>query len=143
MFAWLEIKLVRYACNETIHVPWVIKPLFHSAYFQFKHIHSITGHSLMNALRWRFGKHCKLNNAWTSCFRLRCWTTYNSSAMRQKGESQNECYKKTKHTKFSQIFGKFDVLCFLLTPVLRFALLPYCRRINEQRYFLLWKSLSL
>ena len=26
-------------------------------------------------------------------------------------------------------FGKFGVLCFLLTPVLRFALLPYYRRI--------------
>ena len=27
-------------------------------------------------------------------------------------------------------FGKFGVLCFLVTPVLRFALLPYCRRID-------------
>ena len=26
-------------------------------------------------------------------------------------------------------FGKFGVLCFLVTPVLRFTLLPYCRRI--------------
>ena len=25
-------------------------------------------------------------------------------------------------------FEKFGVLCFLVTPVLRFALLPYCRR---------------
>ena len=25
-------------------------------------------------------------------------------------------------------FGKFDVLCFLETPVLRFVLLPYYRR---------------
>ena len=29
--------------------------------------------------------------------------------------------------KFS-FFGKFGVLCFLVTPVLKFALLPYCRR---------------
>ena len=28
-------------------------------------------------------------------------------------------------------FGKFGVLCFLLTSVLRFALLPYCRRYNQ------------
>ena len=27
------------------------------------------------------------------------------------------------------VFGKFDVLCFLEIPVLRFALLPYYRRI--------------
>ena len=28
-------------------------------------------------------------------------------------------------------FGNFGVLCFLETPVLRFALLPYCRRIAD------------
>ena len=28
------------------------------------------------------------------------------------------------------LLGKFSVLCFLVTPVLRFALLPYCRRIS-------------
>ena len=27
---------------------------------------------------------------------------YNSSVIRQKGESQNECFKKTKHAKFSE-----------------------------------------
>ena len=26
------------------------------------------------------------------------------------------------------LFGKFGVFCFLVTPVLRFALLPYCPR---------------
>ena len=26
----------------------------------------------------------------------------NASVIRQKGESQNECFKKTKHTKFSE-----------------------------------------
>ena len=69
---------------------------------------------------------------------------YISSVIRQKGESQNGCLKKTKHAKFSEkmtisyslctggkkcpFFGKFGVLCFLQTPVLRFALLPYYRR---------------
>ena len=60
------------------------------------------------------------------------------------GESQNGCFKKTKHVKFSKnrtfllpdthrymfvswskkcsFFGKFDLLCFLVTPVSRFAL---------------------
>ena len=32
--------------------------------------------------------------------------------------------------KKCQLFGKFDVLCFLGTPILRFALLPYSRRIK-------------
>ena len=41
-----------------------------------------------------------------------------SSVIRQKGESQNGCFKK--------IFG---VLCSLETPVLIFALLPYYRRV--------------
>ena len=60
--------------------------------------------------------------------------------MRQKGESQNGCFKKAKHAKISEkicvsggkkclFFGNFDILCFLETPVLRFALLPYYRRI--------------
>ena len=29
-------------------------------------------------------------------------TSYKSSVIRQKGESQNGCYKKTKHAKFSE-----------------------------------------
>ena len=71
-----------------------------------------------------------------------------SSLIRKKGESQNRCFKKTKYAKFSEktnisyplrwtrirtyvcvsggkkfcFFGKFGVLCFLETPVLRFAL---------------------
>ena len=92
-----------------------------------------------------------------------------SSVIRQKGKSQNGCFKKTHfpsnfpkneyflppdtHTHIRNVcssenfacfvllkrpfwvcvsggtkcsfFGKFDVLCFLETPVLRFALLPY------------------
>ena len=77
----------------------------------------------------------------------------NSLVIRQKGESHNGCYKKTKYAKFPEkrpfhtplirtrsceyqggkkcsFFGKSDVLCFLVTPVLRFTLLPYYRRIN-------------
>ena len=70
-----------------------------------------------------------------------------SSVIRQKGESQNGCFKKAKQAKISEkqtflppdtytyvcvsggkkclFFGNFGVLCFLETPVLRFALLPY------------------
>ena len=55
------------------------------------------------------------------------------------GESENEYFKKTntsnehflppdKHTLSAFFFWKFGVLCFLETPVLRFALLPYYRR---------------
>ena len=71
-----------------------------------------------------------------------------------KCESQNGCYKKTKHSKFSEkwafltpppdthtcvcvwggkkclFFGKFGALCFHVVPVLRFTLLPYSRRIS-------------
>ena len=32
--------------------------------------------------------------------------------------------------KKCSFFGKFDVICFPVTPVLRFALLPYYRRNN-------------
>ena len=47
--------------------------------------------------------------------------------MKQKGESQNGDYKKTKHNKF---FEKktFGVLSFPVATVLTFALLPYCQR---------------
>ena len=57
----------------------------------------------------------------------------NMSVMRKKVESQNQCHKKTKHSKFSKkrtslthvgvsggkrssFFGKFGILCFLVTP---------------------------
>ena len=73
-----------------------------------------------------------------------------SSVIRQKDKSQNGCFKKTKHVKFSEkrtfltpcayqgvrnvrFFGKFSVLCFLETPVLRFALLPYYRRFTTHK----------
>ena len=60
----------------------------------------------------------------------------NSSVKRQNGESQNGRYKKTKHTKFYEERTFFTLryahghglLCFLATPVLRFAVLPYYRQ---------------
>ena len=73
--------------------------------------------------------------------------------IRQNGESQNGCFRKTKHAKFSEkrtfitpdtykyvcvpggkkclFFGKFGVLCIFETPVLRFTLLPYYRRFTK------------
>ena len=76
---------------------------------------------------------------------------HNTSVIRQKDESQNGGNKKAKHAKFSErrtfptpnthtyacvsegkkcsFFGKFGVLGFLLTSVLRFVLLPYYRGI--------------
>ena len=75
------------------------------------------------------------------------------SVIRQKGESQNWCFRKTKHAKFSEkrtffyplirayqgvkkcsFFGKFGVLGFPETPVLRFALLPYYRQFTSRKF---------
>ena len=72
----------------------------------------------------------------------------NSSVIGHNGESQNGGNKKTKHTKFSEnehflppdthkggkkssFFGKFGVLYFLLTSVLRFTIMPYYRQIGS------------
>ena len=60
----------------------------------------------------------------------------NSSVIRQRSESQHGCFNKTKQAKFSEketflsslFSGKFGMLFFLKTPVLRFALLPYYQR---------------
>ena len=90
---------------------------------------------------------------------------YKSSVIRQKGESQNECFKKTKHVNFVKnkhflppdthtyvcvsgckkcsFFGKFVVLCFLETPVFRFALLLYYLRFLAyfvKFLFTLWQN---
>ena len=56
-----------------------------------------------------------------------------SSVIRQKDEFQNGDNEKANETKLlggkkCSFFGKFGLLCFLLTSVLRFALLPYDRR---------------
>ena len=79
------------------------------------------------------------------------------SVIRQKGKSQNGCFKKTKQAKFSEkqtfptpwyththmcvsggkkcsFFGKFGFLWFLETLVLRFTLLPYYRRFHSKIY---------
>ena len=78
------------------------------------------------------------------------------TAIRQKGKSQNGCYKKIKRAKSTcayqggggggrekcSFLKNFGMLCFLVTPVLRCALLllPYYRQIckillNENNYF--------
>ena len=71
-----------------------------------------------------------------------CFIRAKLSVTGQKGESQNGCFKKAKDAKFSEkrtyvcvsggkkclFFGRFGVLCFLETPVLRFALSPYYHR---------------
>ena len=83
------------------------------------------------------------------------------SVIRQKCESQNGCLKKTKHTKFSGKktfltpwyahvrqwvrnvrFSENLACCFLETPVLRFALLPYYQR-NEVNNMVMLYNLSV
>ena len=80
-----------------------------------------------------------------------------SSVIMQKSESQNGCYKKNTQSfpkneyflppdthmclyvpggRKCLFFGKFDVLCFLVTPLLRFALLLYCRRVLVTSYLI-------
>ena len=78
----------------------------------------------------------------------------NTSVISNKGESQNAWFKKTKDANFPKknnisyplkrtrsyvcvsgckkclFFGKFGVLCFLESPVLRFALLPSQKKID-------------
>ena len=70
-----------------------------------------------------------------------------------KGQISKRVLQETKHATFSDkqkfltpdthmcacvlggkkcsLFGKFGVLCFLVTPVLRFDFLPYCRGITK------------
>ena len=72
-------------------------------------------------------------------------TTYGikSLVIRQKSKSHNGCLKKTKQVKFFEtrtflppdkcsFFGKFDLLCFVDTPILRFALLRYYRQNHKE-----------
>ena len=87
--------------------------------------------------------------------RLTKKVTYKSPVIRQKGESQNGCFKKKKDVKFSEkrtlftpdthtyacisdgkkysFFGKFGVLFLLETLFLRFPLLPCYRRNNQRK----------
>ena len=54
---------------------------------------------------------------------------FNLSVISRKGESvRANTYVCVSGGKKCSFFGKFGVLCFLETPVLRFALLPYYRR---------------
>ena len=80
-----------------------------------------------------------------------CLRVNNLSLIRLKWESLNGCYRITKHVIFRKTknkdflppnthtlvcvtgdkcssFTQFGVLCFLLTPILKFVLLPYYRR---------------
>ena len=81
----------------------------------------------------------------------------NSSVITQKGESQmgvtrkkiTPNFPKNEHFltpdthrhvhvtggKQCSFFGKFGVLCFLVTPGLSLALLPYYRRIHNHHYY--------
>ena len=90
-----------------------------------------------------------LSGRWQNLWKL-FMKEFISWVIRQKGESQNGCFKKAKHSKFSEkrtfltsgmftyacvsgvrnirFFGKFGVLFFLETHVLRFSLFPYYRR---------------
>ena len=59
------------------------------------------------------------------------------SAITEKGESQNGCYNKIKQAEFFEkqtfltpMIRTFGVICFLVTPIKKFALLPSYRCIN-------------
>ena len=72
-------------------------------------------------------------------FKTLLWQSPISSVIWQRGESQNGCYKHflppdtrtcvcisgVRNVRFSKNLACF---CFLVTPILCFALLPYCRR---------------
>ena len=83
---------------------------------------------------WLYTKNLKL------LYRIFLRAVHISPVIKQKGESQNGCFKKTKHVKFSEkriffthmyvsggkkcsFFRKFDVLCFLEISILRFVLI--------------------
>ena len=57
----------------------------------------------------------------------------NSSVIRQNARSPKQCYKKicvcVSGGKKCLLFWKLGVLCFLATPILRLAVLPYCQLI--------------
>ena len=63
-------------------------------------------------LLWQFDKTPVIRKTWRALF---SWNTYVWVSMGKK----------------CSFFGKFGVLCFLETPVLKFALLPYYRRVLE------------
>ena len=86
----------------------------------------------------------------SKCIFLTTWwnSESNSLVIKQKGESQNGCFKKTKHVEFSEkknisyplirirtCFVKFGVFRFRETPVLRFSLLPYYWLIFSELFY--------
>ena len=106
--------------------------------------------------KWAFRQICQNRLHW-SAVRTNIYEKISviSSVIRQKGESQNGYFKKTKHAQFSdkanisyplicrgqclyqrvrnvRFAKKFAVLCFFETPVLRFALLS-CPLIRTRR----------
>ena len=80
-------------------------------------------------------RHCTVNA-------VKIQTVKGNTGLKSSLIRQNGCFEKTKHVKFSKkltfitvsggkkcsFFGKFDVLCFLETPVFRVAFLPYYRQ---------------
>ena len=52
------------------------------------------------------------------------------------------CYQRVSGSKKCLLFGNIGVLCFLETPVLRFARLPYARRLVNP-YLVLENLLNL
>ena len=91
--------------------------------------------------------------------RIKSWLTLNSLVIRQKANLKTGVTREQSTSNLPQkrtfvntwyahvctrtyvcvcvrkkclFFGKPGVLCFLVTPVLRFALLPYCRPIVER-----------
>ena len=70
---------------------------------------------------------------------MSCWvnlrkSNIKSSVIREKGKcvstKQIVCVSGRKKYSF---LGKFDVFCFLETPILRFTLLPYYRQNNIEK----------
>ena len=64
------------------------------------------------------------------------------TAWKFQDSNQYSIYFRSKKCSF---FGKFDVICFLEKPVLRFALLPYYRRYISYRCrktSFLWRQLT-
>ena len=72
----------------------------------------------------------KVNNLWksTSLFRDHSFSSFIKCF-----EKQTFLTRWYAHVRKCSFFGKFGVLCFLQTPVLRFVLLPYYRR-NESEF---------
>ena len=104
---------------------------------------------VIGPLAFCFQGYRKRQMAWNGLRRLwveSLWKIDISPVIRQEGEPQNVGNKKTKHVKLSEkrtfltpckkcsFLGKFGLLCFLETPVLRFGCLPYYQRFGNDLY---------